>query len=144
VASLPSIIEATLNQSGVKYYGEYSASNGSETLFDTPLLMMPNNAVIGTSNVSTSKYSFLYSGYTYNVNITSTTKILGLEDVQTANRTLKDCVKISGKLDQYIVETGQSIPGETAYYWLYKGVGSVKTDTQIISGSYVNGVEETY
>jgi hypothetical protein len=136
------------DQNGVKYYGQYSASNGSETLFDTPLLMMPNNALIGTSNVATSKYSFLYSGYTYNVNVTSTTKILSLEDIQTANRILKDCVKISQKLDQYIVETGQSVPGDTVYYWFYKGVGSVKTvvgsDTQIISGSYVNGVQQTY
>ncbi|MHB8092903.1 MAG: Lcl domain-containing protein [Syntrophales bacterium] len=136
------------DQNGIKYYGQYSASNGSETLFNTPLLLMPNNSLIGTSTVSTSKYSFLYSGYTYNVNITSTTKILGLEDVQTANRTLKDCVRVSLQLDQYIVETGQSLPGETAYYWIYKGVGSVKTvvgsDTQIISGSYVNGVQQTY
>jgi len=136
------------DQNGVKYYGEYSASNGSETLFDTPLLMMSDNAIIGTSSSSTSKYSFVYSGYTYNVNVTSTTKILGLEDVQTANRTLKDCLKVSQKIDQYIVETGQSIPGVTAYYWFYESVGSVKTvvgsDTQIISGSYINGVEQTY
>lgn len=132
------------DQNGIKSYGQYSASSGREIIFNPPLLEMPNNSLIGTINVSTSTYSFVYSGYTYNVNITFTTKILGIEDVQTANRTLKDCVKVSRQFDQYIIETGESVPGETAYYWLYKGVGSVKTDTQIISGSYVNGVQQTY
>ncbi|MCE5319268.1 MAG: putative Ig domain-containing protein [Parachlamydia sp.] len=136
------------DQSGIRYYGEYSASTATEVIFNTPLLLMPNNSLVGASKVSTSRYSFVYLGNTYNVNVTATTKILSLEDVQTANRILKDCAKVSLKIDQYIVETGQSVPGDTVYYWFYKNVGSVKTvvgsKTQIISGSYVNGVQQTY
>ena len=135
------------DQSGIRYYGEYSASTG-EVIFATPLLLMPNNSLLGATNTSTSTYSFIYLGNTYHVNVTSTVKILSVEDVQTANTVLKDCIKTSRKIDQYIVETRQSVPGETVYSWFYKNVGSVKsvdsTGTQIITGSYVNGVMQTY
>jgi len=136
------------NQDGIKLFGQYIKSTETEVLFDAPLMLIQNNALLGTTQVSTSQFTFVYSGYTYHENITSTTTILGLEDVQTANKTLKDCVKVSRKLDEYIVETQQSFPGEIVYYWFYKGVGSVKivegSDTQIIKKSFVNGVEQSY
>jgi len=138
----------TSDQNGVKLYGRYLATSALEANFNPPILLMPNNAQIGTSNVSTSQYSFIYSGYTYHVNVTSTVIILGLEDIQTEHSLLLDCIKVSWKTDQYVVETGESVPGNTSYYWFYKGVGAVKQivdgDTSTITSSSINGVQRTY
>jgi hypothetical protein len=112
-------------------------------------LLIPNNATVGSTHIFQSSYALNISGYTYHVNITSTAKVLGLENVQTANRTLKDCFKGSVQFDQHIVETGQYIPGNTSYYWFYKGVGCVKEqivgeNIYTITASSINGVYETY
>jgi streptogramin lyase len=138
----------TSDQDGIKLYGQYSASTGVEALFQTSLFLMPNNSQVGSANISTSSYSFVYSGTTLHVNVTSTVSIMAVEDVQTENTTLKDCLKVSIKIDQKIVETGQTIPGSPIYYWFYKGIGCVKqikgSDTYVIATSFVNGVEQTY
>lgn len=140
----------TSDQNGVKLYGGYVISEyfTGNVYFDSPLLLVPNNATVGSTHTSQSSYALNISDHTYHVKITSTAKFLGLENVQTANRTLKDCFKGSVQLDQYIVEIGQYIPGDTVYYWFYKGVGCVKYqsggNTYTITASSINGVNETY
>lgn len=138
----------TSDQNGLKLYGGYSAAQAFEMILNPPLLQIPNNAQIGASNVSNSQYLYIYSGYTYHVNVTSTVIILGLEDIQTEHNLLRDCIKISRKTDQYVVETGESVPGNTNYYWFYKGVGTVKQmidgDTYTITSSSINGVIQNY
>jgi hypothetical protein len=61
---------------------------------------------------------------------------------------LRDCIKVSIRLDQYIIETGQTVLGNTVYCWFYKGIGCVKqvvgSDTYTITGSSVNGILQTY
>jgi hypothetical protein len=139
----------TSDVNGIILYGQYviSANFTGDIYFNTPLLLMPNNAQIGTTQVSGSSYAFSVQGYVYNVNITSTTTVLNFEDVQTEHMILRDCVKVSIRIDQYIVELSQSI-SSTVYYWFYKGVGCVKqqvgSTTYTITGSYVNGVQHTY
>ena len=145
----------TSDQDGIKLYGQYLITEyyTGDIIFETPLLLMRNNATIGTSPVSTTTYSFtIYvpdsGSVTANVDLTSTTVVLGLEDVVTENSTLKDCIKVSTQFTQYIREAKVTITGDATYYWFYKGVGCVKqssgSDTYIITESYVNGVNKTY
>lgn len=140
----------TADANGVKLYGQYVISQyiTGDVYFSSPLLLMPNNAQIGKTQVSSSSFAFSLYGSIYHVNITSTTTILGLEDVQTANKILKDCIKASITFNGYIVETGQSVLTSTVYYWFYKGVGCVKQfmdgDTATITSSYVNGIQQGY
>ncbi len=140
----------TSDVNGVKIYGQYVISPYlmGDIYFSTPLLLMPNNTQIGTTQVSNSTYSFIYSGSAYHVNITSTVTILELEDLVIGSQTLLDCIKVSVRYDQYVIETGQAVPGNTVYYWFYKGIGSVKqvvgSDTYTITSSYINGVQQSY
>ena len=140
----------TSDSNGTKLYGQHVISPNftGDVYFASPLLLMPNNAQIGTTQVSNSSYTFTISGYLYHADITSTTTIIGLEDLVIGSHTLLDCIKVSLRFDQYVTETGQSVPGSTIYYWFYKGVGCVKQvmdgDTYTITGSYVNGVQQTF
>ena len=155
----------TSDLSGVKLYGVYinDPEYSGNITWDTPLLLFPNNAQLYQTQVS-------YSSFTWNLyvpeygkyvlahgDITATTNILGLEDVQTENTTLKDCVKISivfdfliknVEVDGRIVEVNEYIYGDPVVYWLYKGVGCVKQsfvgETYLITQSYINGVPRTY
>ena len=138
----------TSDGNGVKLYGQYSASDSMEVLFASPLLLMPEKIVIGTGNVSSSSWTLVQSGNPYHINITAYTNVMALEDVQTEFNTLHDCIKISVRYDQYIVETGQSVPGDTIYYWLYKDVGVAKeavgSGTLIIKQSFIKGTIRNY
>lgn len=138
----------TSDESGVKLYGQYNPSSGTEVLFSSPLLLIPENMALGTGFESSASWTYNYAGYPYQVNITSYTEYLALEDVQTENETLHDCIKVSGRYDQYIVERNQFVPGETIYRWFYKGVGIVKeamgSETLVIKRSNVNGVTRNY
>jgi len=139
------------DSNGIWLYGLYLITNEytGDVIFDKPLLLMPNNAQIGTTQVSTSSFSMTvyYPGYGYvtiHADITATMKILGLEDVQTSNKTLRDCFKGSMQMSMYIREAGQTITGETTYYWFAKGVGPVKEFSSSYSGTVsaanVNGI----
>ena len=135
--------------SSIKQYGQYSVNEiyTGDVIFDPPVLMMSNNAQIGTSITSSTTYSFTYSGYLIHVDGTETTTVMGLEDVITANAMLKDCVKITTQMTQRIRETGQVV-NSTETDWFYKGVGIVKQVTEdkneIITASCVNGLMKTY
>ena len=137
----------TSDQNGIRLYGEYAISDAftGEIIYGTPALLMQDNAGIGSVTTSTSWYTFPYQGNVYHVDVTSVTTVLGIEDVATANTTLKDCIKVSNRVTQYI--SGQTID-RIDYYWFYKGVGPVKesiADGQyVITGSYVNGVTTNY
>ena len=139
---------STSDGNGVKLYGQYNPSSGMEVLFDSPLLIIPENMVLGTSHDSSSYWTLNYEGRAYRVSITAHTQYMALEDVQTENGILRDCIKVSVRYDQVVVETGQSVPGETAYYWYYNGVGIVKVasrnDTLLIRQSNVNGLIRNY
>ena len=119
------------DEGGVKLHGEYvnlqEYAYTADVYFDTPLLLLPNNATIGTEQVSSTTYALLILGSTFHVDITSTFKVVGLEDVQTEKGVLKDCFKISLRIVQYIREINETIDSGTGYEWLYKGVGSVKS-----------------
>jgi len=145
----------TSDSNGIKLYGAYIISDDytGDVYFDEPLLYITNNAQIGSTQVSTTTYSFTiyvpeYGDVTVHVDLTSTTKLLGLEDVITENSILRDCIKGSVQLTEYIHETGETIAGDTTYYWFHRGVGCVKqveTDESLtITESYVNGVSRTY
>jgi hypothetical protein len=138
----------TSDQDGVKLYGQYDPEYNVEAIFDQPLLIMPNIPAIGTPHFSTAHYSMVYSGDLLHVNITSTTDIMAIENVKTKNRELQDCIKISIRYDQVIVETGQYVPGDTVYLWFYKGVGVVKqvtgSDIYTINASFIDGVLQNY
>lgn len=126
----------TSDANGIKVHGEYiiSPEFTGEVLFDTPLLYAPGSCSIGHNEVAQTSYSFWVSGYLFHVDLTSTTTVIGFEDIQTENMTLRDCVKISSRITQYIVELGQTIVGDPLYLWLYKGVGPVKEES--IEGNY--------
>jgi len=134
----------TSDLGGVKLYGEYVTIEDYYTgdiIFETPLLLMPDNANMGTDYSSTSR--FVVPGYGVLADITSTTSIIGVEAVATENTTLIDCIKVSVQLTSLTAQID-----ETTYYWFYKGVGCVKqisgSDTYIITESNVNGVGRTY
>jgi hypothetical protein len=136
---------------GLKLYGQYVIDPSSFTgsvYFDAPLLLMQADAQIGTERVSTTTYSItLYIpdfGYaTFHVDLTARTAVLGLEDIQTEHTVLRDCIKTSVQVTQYIHETGQTIPSEVTYSWFFKGIGLVRsldsTDSIIITGAQVGG-----
>ncbi|MCE5263237.1 MAG: putative Ig domain-containing protein [Deltaproteobacteria bacterium] len=136
------------NGTGVKFYGEYDPSSGEEVLFVAPLVLIPGDMAIGTSSDCSSSWTFDYSGTTYHVEITAHTSYMALEDVQTENETLHDCIKMSMEIDQHLVEKDQSLSTGTRYFWYYRGVGIVKeaqgSDTSVIKRSYINGVLRNY
>ena len=146
----------TSDANGIKTYGSYiqTAEYTGNIFFNTPILLLPNNAPIGTTQVSSAVYPLTvfvpeYGSYvTVHVTFTATTAVLGLEDVVTQNMILKDCIKVSLSVSQYIQEISQTMPEETITYWLYKGVGVVKQmfagNSATITGSYVNGVQQSY
>ena len=140
----------TSDANGIRLYGQYIVDPDytGDVYFTPPLLLMLNNTEIGKEQVSNSSYSMNVSGYLFTVNVTSTTTVLGIEDVQTATKVLKDCAKVSMRLDGYIVELQQYVSGDTVYYWLGKGVGVVKqienSDTFTITRSSISGVQQTY
>ena len=124
----------TSDSNGVQLYGLYIISDDytGDVYFDTPLLYLPNNSHIGTTQVSTTSYSLTiyvpdYGNVVVHVDLTSTTTVIGLEDVTTENTILRDCIKVSLQITQYIHETGDTLTEDPVYYWFYKGVGVVKT-----------------
>ena len=148
----------TSDSNGLRLFGVYviDPDYTGDIFFDSPLLLAPNNAAIGSpDNVSSSSYPLTlyvppYGYVTVTVDITAKTQILAMEDVTTENqRVLKDCIKASVQITQVMRETGETLESETTYYWFYKGVGVVKqTDswsTLTIKASYVNGMlDDTY
>jgi len=119
----------SVDAEGVKLHGEYvnMAEYTGDVYFDTPLLLLPNHAPIGTEQISTTTYSMTLQGSTYHVDITSTCGVVAIEDVQTENTVLKDCFKICLRIVQVIREINQTIDSGIGYEWLYKDVGTVKS-----------------
>ena len=143
------------DDNGLKLYGVYIIINEytGDVIFNTPLLLMTNSAEVGTEQVSAAMYSVTvfvegYGNVTIHVDITSTTKILSIEDITTENSVLIDCIKISRQITEHIHETGENMIGDTVYDWLYKGVGIVKESNPgfsiTITESYVDGEHQNY
>lgn len=136
----------TSDTNGIKLYGQYviSPTFTADVIFATPLLLMPNNAPIGTERVSTT-YSYVDIGLflPVRVNVTVTMKLLGLEDVQTEHMILRDCIKASMQITLYIPLLNKTITGAAIHYWLYKGIGVVRqvdnTRSLNITEAYVGG-----
>lgn len=146
----------TSDSNGVKLFGVYinTPEYTGDIFFNSPLLLIPNNAAIGSpEQVSSSSYplTIYVEGYGYvsvTVDITTRTRLLAMENVITQNRVLQDCIKFSMQMTQVLRETGEILGSETIYYWVYKGVGVVKqtgsSSSVTIKASYVNGVSNTY
>jgi hypothetical protein len=146
----------TSDSNGVKLFGVYinTPEYTGDIFFNSPLLLIPNNAAIGSpEQVSSSSYplTIYVEGYGYvsvTVDITTRTRLLAMENVITQNRVLQDCIKFSMQMTQVLRETGETLGSETIYYWVYKGVGVVKqtgsSSSVTIKASYVNGVSNTY
>jgi hypothetical protein len=141
----------TSDSDGVKLYGLYviDPDYTGEVLFNSPLLLVPNNAAVGSpEQVSSSWYPLYVDPYYVTVDITTRTRLLAMEDVITKDRVLQDCIKVSMQMTQVLRETGDTLESETVYYWVYKGVGVVKQIDSLssvtIKESYVNGVSDTY
>jgi len=145
----------TSDSNGLKLYGGYIISEyyTGDIYFDTPLLLAPNNAQVGSKHVSKTTYTITlfisgYGNFTSQVDVTYTTNVLALEDVTTELSTLKDCVKVSTQVTQYIHELNKTTTGETSYYWFSKGIGVVKVledgNSVTITKSYINGVNQNY
>jgi hypothetical protein len=124
----------TSDSNGIRLHGQYLYSTyyAGDVYFDTPLLLMPNNAQVGTTQISTTTFSLTVfvpgsGNVTVHVDVTSTTTVIGLEDVTMEYTTLvmRDCVKIYNEITMYINETGETV-SEWRDYWLYQGVGVVK------------------
>ena len=144
----------TSDSSGVKLYGLYGTSEEytGDIIFDTPLVLAPSQAPVGsTHNSSTHAYVEIFvPGYGkvgIDLDISSETSVLGLEDVQTANKTLKDCIKVVTELFVFTRQTGEG-EMDTTYNWFYPGVGIVRQsqngDQATISASFVNGIRQNY
>jgi hypothetical protein len=137
----------TSDTSGVRYYGYASTSSAGDTMFSSPLLMVPETGQIGTSQTSSAAYAVSYQGAIYNVDVTTKTTIIGTEDITTDQSTLEECIKISTESTKMIRETGDTAT-DTSYAWYYKGVGLVKqvtsTKSETISASYISGILVTY
>ncbi|MBN1381261.1 MAG: S8 family serine peptidase [Deltaproteobacteria bacterium] len=130
---------------GIKQFGGYLIEEDftGEVIYTSPLLLMQDNATVGTVTSSSTQFSFVISERTYHVNITTATTILGIEDVMTQNTVLRDCIKVSTQITQYIVELQRTVE-DIEYIWFYKGVGPVKEssslgDTYVITASNING-----
>jgi hypothetical protein len=145
----------TSDVDGVRVFGEYVISQyfTGEVLFDSPLLYVENTVQVGDPPVvSDTTYTLEIGNETFDVEVTSTTQVLAIEDVVTQNDVLTDCVKISNQITQDIYDsTGQwvdTVVGDTEYIWLYEGVGPVKVsdgfESYTIYRSYINGVFQTY
>jgi hypothetical protein len=146
----------TSDSNGVRLHGLYIIlpEYTGDIFFNSPLLLIPNNAAVGSPpQVSSSSYTvYIYvEGYGYvpvTIDITTTTRLLAVEDIVTQNRVLRDCIKVSLQMTQVIRETGDILESESIYYWIYRGVGIVKEtgglSSVTISASYVNGVSDTY
>jgi hypothetical protein len=146
----------TSDSNGVRLHGLYiiHPEYTGEIVFNSPLLLIPNNAAVGSpEQVSSSSYTiYVYvEGYGYvpvTVDITTKTRLLAVEDVITQNRVLRDCIKVSLQMTQVIEGVEEIFPSESIHYWVYKGVGAVKETDSLssvtIKASYVNGVNDTY
>lgn len=147
----------TSDSNGVRVYGEYVTTDvfTGDVIFDAPFRYLPNNAEIRTSEISTTHYSFTmyvpgYGNVTAHVDLTSTTIVLNLEDIQTEHSMLRDCVKVSNQITQVVDVNGtkETVVGDTALYWLCEGIGVVKalsTDVdEVITQSHVDGETRNY
>ncbi len=141
----------TYDQNGLTLYGQYVISTNytGDVIFDNPLNIMPNPATTNVTNILTTTYTISVSGQTYHVTLESLSTVLGYEDVKTnGDMTLKDCLKVLVQFYQTVTETGQSVLGDTTYYWFYKGIGPVKqvvgSDTDIITAATINGYPYAY
>jgi hypothetical protein len=145
----------TSDSNGIRLHGIYmiSAEYTGDVIFDTPLLLVPDNSQMGTIQVSDTTYSvtIYIEGYGYlpiTVDLTSTVRILDFEDIATEHEILRDCIKVSWQISEYIRELDETIVSDTTYYWLHKGVGTVKqvdsSQSMTITASNVNGVTQSY
>lgn len=139
----------TSDDEGLMLYGEYAISDEytGEVIFDDPILLMANHGTLGTVQVSTTSYILEVYGNPYHVNLTSTVEIENIEAVITENQTLTDCIKVSVRLSQEIVEIGQTIEAQR-FIWVHKGVGVVKqaedAESFTITESFVDGEHLQY
>ena len=53
---------------------------------------------------------------------------VNLEDVVTEHTTLRDCMKVLTQFTGRIRETGDTITGDTTYYWFYRGIKESSTE----------------
>jgi hypothetical protein len=144
----------TSDSNGLKLYGVYLKSDEytGDVIFDSPLLMAPNNVPVGSTHVS-STHAFVtifvpgYGNVGVDLDMSSTTTLIGTEDVVTQNKTLTGCLKVSSELVTYTRQTGESFT-DTTYYWFYKGVGVVKQSYDGVNGtiseSFVDGIRQAY
>ena len=134
----------TSDSNGMRLFGVYTPDTG-DIIFNPPLLLVPNNAGIGSpEHVSSSSCNILGTV----IDITARTRLLALEDVITQNRILKDCIKVSVDFVYTDAEEGDTLIEQQTDYWFYKGVGVVKqvdtADSLIITESFVNGENDIY
>jgi len=145
----------TSDSNGIKLHGLYLISEEftGDIFFDSPIIYMQNYVQIGTTQTSQTSYSVTLhiqndGDVTVHIDITFTIKILGFEDVVTENLILKNCIKVSIQIEQYVRETGQTSVSDIIYYWFYKNVGVVKNTDSSESGtlikSYINGVNQSF
>lgn len=140
----------TSDQNGLTLYGQYVISDKftGDVYFGTPLNLAPNPALTNVTYVSMTYYLIFLNGTQYQVNLQSSTTILGFEDVQTENMTLKSCLKVSVQFLQTIPALGLYTLGNPTYYWFYSDIGVVKqvvdSDTITIIDSTVNGDHTAY
>lgn len=145
----------TSDSNGIMLHGLYiiDPEYTGDIYFNSPLLLVPNNATLGSPpHVSSSSYplTVYVEGwpFTVTVDITTRVQLLAMEDVITQNRVLHDCIKFSMVMTQVLRETGDTLGSETIYYWVHKGVGVVKqtqsSSSVTIKESYVNGIGDTY
>jgi hypothetical protein len=142
----------TSDSNGVRLHGLYVISDEytGNVDFDSPLLYMANYAEVGTLQVSETTFPLTVYGQTVDVDVTTRTEILSVENVTIGDTVYVDCIKVSVQATQE-VQVGEShitISSDTAYYWFYKGVGPLKRfgsdGTETIVASKVNGEERTY
>lgn len=144
---------------GLKLHGLYlqMPEYTGDVLFDTPLLLLPDYAPVGTVQVSTANYTIpiFIQGYgtvMVGVQITVTTQVLGVESVQTQNALLAGCLKVSRQVSEYLSLTGETFIEDPTIDWVYDGIGVVKEVspedagpvTRTITQAFVDQVLHTY
>ncbi|MBA4396856.1 MAG: hypothetical protein C0394_05675 [Syntrophus sp. (in: bacteria)] len=135
-----------LDGAGLILYGQYvlSASYTGDVIFETPVFIIRSDAYPGMTHVSTTTYTMTLSGYIFNVDLTSTTTLTGLDDLVIGGTSLPNCIKVTHQINQTIRETGQNITGSVNNYWFAHGIGRVKSDTQTLVTATINGVLKTF
>jgi hypothetical protein len=141
-------IEYYTSQSpGLQLYGLYDPS-GVAVIFDTPLTLWPDNALIGKQYSAETTTSYIISGKQFQVKYQSTSSLIGLEDVSINSTVFPDCVKAFLQLTVTDLATNETLTNSRTF-WFHKGTGVVKDirfngETWTILESYINGVLKTY